>query len=496
MATDLARLHAVFDLAMRVGEGMLTNGAAASDVTSTVLRITSSSGIRNVAVQVTFDEVSLSYLHDDQSSPFTRIRAAGVRVQDFARLSAYEGVTESYIRGDVSLEEARNRAMGIVQEKPHYTFPLVVAGFAVMGGGAALSFGGDSLVVLAATLAAGLLTAVGHKLTQMRLPAFYAQAVGGLLAVLVAVGVSVIDPTEDSSVVVVACIIVLLAGLTSIGAMQDAVTGWYVTASARILETIMLTVGVVAGVRAGIILADRVGTDISVAGGVAVTLGSVVWIAVSGVLIGLGYGVGTYVPSRLLPWVAGVSAGSAVLSHAFSILVIDRVWTVAITATLAGIAAVLLARRLRAPALIFVMAGVIPLVPGSRIYRGLLALGDDVLGGTIELFNAASIALAIAAGAVFGQFVASRLIPARTRSAVSFTPVISAPFHTQRRRRMSLRPRRRRQGSTEAIAVPSTMTSELSSLPPELAESLNLEIPDHAVRSEGEGHGSDDARHT
>ena len=76
MPTDSTRLHAVFDLAMRIGEGLLTNGAAASEVTATVLRVTSSSGLRNVSVQVTFNEVTISYLADESATPFTRVRSA------------------------------------------------------------------------------------------------------------------------------------------------------------------------------------------------------------------------------------------------------------------------------------------------------------------------------------------------------------------------------------------------------------------------------------
>lgn len=492
MSTDIARLHAVFDLAMRIGEGMLTNGAAASEVTAQVLRVTSSAGLRSVAVQVTFDEVSISYLPDDVSTPFTRIRAAGTRVQDFARLTAFEEVTEGYISGEVALEEARARAAAIGQEKPHYSFALVVAGFAVMGGGAALSFGADTLVILAATLAAGLLTVIGDRLARMRLPLFYGQAVGGFAGVLVATAVSFVHPGVNSSIVVVACIIVLLAGLTSIGAMQDAVTGWYVTASARILETIMLTVGVVAGVRGGMLLADRVGADISITGSLPVTLGSALMLTVSGAVMGLGYGVGTHVPVRCLGWIAGVAAASAVIAHSLAGLDMERVWAVAAASLFVGMIAVVLARRLRAPALLFVMAGVIPLVPGSRIYRGLLGLGDDVVAGALELFGAAEIAIAIAGGAVLGQLLAARLFVARTRTAVSFTPVIAAPFTTLRRRRLSIGPRRhRRRGVTEPIVQPSTMTGEMASLPPEIADALDLEAPEHAVRTQA---GGTDAR--
>ena len=97
MPTDTARLHAVFDLAMRIGEGLLSNGAAASEVTATVLRVTSSSGLRNVSVQVTFDEVTISYLPDQLSAPFTRVRSASARVQDFSRLAAFEAVSYTHL---------------------------------------------------------------------------------------------------------------------------------------------------------------------------------------------------------------------------------------------------------------------------------------------------------------------------------------------------------------------------------------------------------------
>src|SRR5699024_10952547 len=150
--TDSARLHAVFDLAMRIGEGLLTNGAAASEVTATVLRVTSSSSLRNVSVQVTFNEVTISYLADESATPFTRVRSASARVQDVARLAAFEDSSHGYLSGDLPLEEARRQAAAIPQRQPLYRIPLVVSGFAVMGGAAALFFGAGSLVVIAATI--------------------------------------------------------------------------------------------------------------------------------------------------------------------------------------------------------------------------------------------------------------------------------------------------------------------------------------------------------
>ncbi|MGO1600177.1 MAG: threonine/serine ThrE exporter family protein [Brachybacterium sp.] len=464
MPTDSARLHAVFDLAMRIGEGLLTNGAAASEVTATVLRVTSSSGLRNVSAQVTFNEVTISYLADESATPFTRVRSASDRVQDFARLAAFEDISHGYLSGELSLDEARRQAGAIPQRQPLYRIPLVVSGFGVMGGAAALFFGAGSLVVIAATISAGLLIAIGELLARWNIPPFYSQVLGGFVAVGGAVLVALINSNVSPSIVVVSCIIVQLAGLSSISAVQDAVTGWYVTAAGRILETLMLTVGLVAGVRGGLLLAEMVGADVSVSAAMPLNFTTAVVVVISGLGMGLGYGVGTQVPARLLLFGALVASGSGIIAHLLSGVLLDRTVAVAVAASGTGLVATVLGDRLRAPALAFVMAGVIPLVPGSLIYRGLLGLGDDLGTGVAELLGAAEIAVAIAAGVVLGQLLASRLMPYFRRSGIAYTPAISSPFTTMRRRRISLGSGRIRRRRGAPMIEPSTMTGEMTAL--------------------------------
>jgi uncharacterized membrane protein YjjP (DUF1212 family)/uncharacterized membrane protein YjjB (DUF3815 family) len=472
--SDSDRLHAVFDLAMRIGVGLLTNGSAASEVTATVLQVLGSSGIRDVVVQVTFDEVALSYLPADPSKALTQVRTAGVRGQDFARLAEYEAVTDHYIAGDLGLDDALARVAAISRRRPYYPHLLVIMGFALMGGAAALSFGGSFPVVLAAALASGLLIWAIDSLAKAHVPMFFAQALAGLIGVVVASLVSFVDPTQSASIVVVACIVVALAGLASIGAMQDAITGWYVTASARILETLMLTVGLVVGVRAGLMLADVAGRQMVISDPLPLTLGNVLVLVVAGVFMGLGYGVGTQTPTRLLVWCAAVAAMSAGAAYALGGLV-QRPWAVAVAAALVGVVAVVLARWQRAPALLFVMAGIIPLVPGSRIFRGLLAMGTDMPAGAGELFGAAEIAVGIAAGATIGQMVAARVLLVRGRVGWAYTPVIAPKFATMRRRRITLPLRHRRRHDPE-VTEPSTMTGVMTALPESLRAELVQEL--------------------
>jgi uncharacterized membrane protein YjjB (DUF3815 family) len=92
-----------------------------------------------------------------------------------------------------------------------------------------------------------------------RLPPFFSQLAGAAFITLVATGVSALGAhgadillSADPTLVVVGGIILLVAGMTAVGAMQDAIDQFYVTASARFLEVAMMTGGIVLGIVAGL----------------------------------------------------------------------------------------------------------------------------------------------------------------------------------------------------------------------------------------------------
>nr|WP_275436365.1 MULTISPECIES: threonine/serine exporter family protein [Helcobacillus] len=421
---------------MRIGEIMLASGAAASEVTATMLRITASSGIRNVSVQVTFNELSVSYLPDEESTPFTRIRAVADADMDFSKLDEAEKITSDYIHGELALAEAITAAERTRSAPKRYSNALTTAGWAIMSGAAAVGFGAGTMVMLFAAITAGIIYNLLGALARRGIPMFFAQVIGGFLSVMAAILAYVIDPSVNASIVVIACIILLLAGLTSIGAMQDAITGWYITASARILQTIMLTIGVVIGVRAGLMFSTWVGVDISVSSSLPSTLASVIVVLVAGAVMGLGSSIGVQSPRRVIAVSTLLATMSSVVSFALRTVGLEQPWNVGVTALLVGCFAVIGAQRLRTPAVSMVIVGVLPLVPGSIIYRGLLALGDDPQAGALSLFTAVSVAVAISAGVVFGQLLMARLLLGLQAASTTWIPVMSAPFSTARRRRV------------------------------------------------------------
>jgi uncharacterized membrane protein YjjB (DUF3815 family) len=103
-------------------------------------------------------------------------------------------------------------------------------------------------------------------------------------------------------------------------------------------------------------------------------------------------------------WVAGaLGAGSAVASAAAAVVV--------------GFCAETLTDRLRIPPLLVAVCGIVPLLPGLAIYRGLFAIvvEADLSGGLASLVGALAIGLALAAGVSLGEYLGRPLGGRRDR---------------------------------------------------------------------------------
>src|SRR3712207_7987379 len=60
--------HAALGLALRIGESMLAVGAAAADVTATVLRIAAAHGLTSCQIDITHTSLTVSYRSEEHTS--------------------------------------------------------------------------------------------------------------------------------------------------------------------------------------------------------------------------------------------------------------------------------------------------------------------------------------------------------------------------------------------------------------------------------------------
>jgi uncharacterized membrane protein YjjP (DUF1212 family) len=409
------------DLAVQIAGCLLSAGMSANDVVVVALRITRTYGLRRVHFDVTYTSISASYYPAPGVPPITCIRTVQPDIIDYTQVRALDQLSTDIEHG-LPLSDAAATFLAIRTARRRYPGWVSMLGNAGVGVGTVLLFTASWKVLLITLISGCLLDRLLVVLGRARVPPFFSQFAGAAMMTLIAAGayaagrrgievLAGVDPT----VIVVGGIVMLVAGMTIVGAMQDAIDQFYVTASARVLEVVLLTAGIVVGIVAVLQIAFRVGAPVAISpdpvelgplgaqflGAGLICASFAVWAYADLATIALAAVIG------LLGW-AGYTATAAVGA--------GEVPANALGALAAAFVATLLIRRSSIPGFALVSAAILPLVPGLSLYNGLLQLtgtspgSGDLAAGVGTLLLAVSIALGIAAGATLGTYLGRPIV--------------------------------------------------------------------------------------
>lgn len=424
--------YEVLDLALRTGEVLLSGGAGAADVSATCVAVADACGLRGVECDITFTSISLSWQPARDAAPVTVMRLVRQRELDYTRVTAVHNLAVDLVEQRVGREEAERRLRAIASAGHPYPRAITTAGRATLAASVAVLLGAGPAVAVAAFGATVGVDLVNARLGRGGVPVFYQNVVGGLIATAVALGLVAADVGVRPGLVVAGGIVLLLPGVTLVGAVQDAITGYYVTASARAFETFLLTAGIISGIGIALSVGVRLGVPVRIADPYAAGLAEVPAQLLAAAFVAVSFAVANHAPRRTLPVTGAAGAvGWAVF------VAVDRVelsvsLAAAAAAVVIGLGSSTFAHLQKAPPLVYLAAGIIPLLPGLAIYSGMRRLADgDTLGGLTLLGQAMSVGLALAAGAILGEFLAYTARRGAPRRAVG-GPRLAGP---ERRRR-------------------------------------------------------------
>lgn len=429
----------VLELAVRIGEAMLSLGAPAADVTDAIKRVVRAFGLK-CQVDLTFTAILVSHDPGPEAPPITVLRVVTTRVPDYGRLSRVidlardvgEGAARRPDSSEPSspavttalVENAHDRLDEIVTAPHPYRRSLVTALLSLMAAGVAVLLGGGLWVALVAGATTALIDFVTTRLGRWGLPPFFLQVVGAALATGVAVLLLAVVPllpvdleTLPPSLVVASGIVVLLAGLSLVGAGDDAINGFPVTATGRVFEVFLLTLGIVVGIGSVLAAARRGGVTLDFVDMPA--NGTPLWLqAVSAGVVAGAWALASYARPRAALVVTVVAGAAWLLFIGLGHLGLGAAGASAGAAFAIGFAAESLSRRLSVPAIVTSMCGIVPLLPGLMIYRGLFGLVEEgsAGGGSQILLEAALVGVALAAGVTLGELLAQ---PMRRRIHLS-----------------------------------------------------------------------------
>ncbi|MGY1843605.1 threonine/serine ThrE exporter family protein [Modestobacter sp. SYSU DS0875] len=403
--------YRILDFALRAGEILLSGGAGAADVMATIVALARACGLDRVVCEVTFTSITLSYVRAPDVAPVTSVRLVQVRTPDYTRVTEIDNMVADLVEQRTTPEEAMARLERIRRAGHPYPRWAVAAFRATLASAIAVLMGGGALVAAVAFTTTVVVDRVAGALARRHVPDFYANALGAAFATAVAMVMMAADLGVRPSLVVASGIVLLLPGVTLVGSVQDAITGFLLTASARAFEVFVLTAGIVAGVAAVLSLADRLGMDLAISQPPATGLGELPAQFLAAVVSAAAAAAANYSPRRTIPAAGAAGALGWGAFRALDHFQFDAALSTGAAAVVVGLGAYVFAHRQRVPPLILVAAGIIPLLPGLTIYRGMLFLASGDTGtGFLLLSQAISIGLALAAGVILGSFLAQ---PAR-----------------------------------------------------------------------------------
>ncbi|MGZ4453228.1 MAG: threonine/serine ThrE exporter family protein [Nocardioides sp.] len=409
---DVREVALTLDFCTRVGELLIASGTGAADAVDTMGMVARALGLRNCDIDITFVTVAMQCQPSPDEPPITASRLVKSRAIDYEHLTRVDHLIRDVVRGDVDVRAARQRLGRITStghSRPRWAATL---GLAVMAAAVAVQLGGDGAVALLAFVSAALIDRIQLVLSRQRIPMFYQQIAGAGVASLLAVATAATPLDVDVSSAITANIVVLLAGIGLMGALQDGLSGFYITANARVLEAMLSTAGIIAGVSAGLTMASSLGVDIPVIAPGATNLQGVGLTLLGSAVGASAFAYSCYAPGRILVPIAVISA--VAMGIATALRDMGRAWPVAVAAFVIGLVAYGVAARMRVPPLVIVVPAMVPMLPGISIYRGLTLLLSDqgpnsTPEGLLALFTAVTIAVSLAAGVILGEYVAQPL---------------------------------------------------------------------------------------
>ncbi|MFF6786322.1 threonine/serine exporter family protein [Streptomyces sp. NPDC012510] len=409
----------VLDLTLRIGELLLAGGEGAEDVEAAMFAVCRSYGLDRCEPTVTFTQLSVTYQPSLVDDPVTASRIVRRRATDYNRLAAVFRLVDDLSEPEsaISLEEAYRRLAEIRRNRHPYPGWALTVASGLLAGAASLLVGGGLVVFVAAAVGAMLGDRLAWLCSGRGLPEFYQFLVAAMPPAAIGVTLTVAHVDVAASAVITGGLFALLPGRALVAGVQDGLTGFYITASARLLEVMYLFVGIVVGVLLVLYFGVKLGAELNP----DAALGSAdrpLWQLGASMLLSLTFAVLLQQErSTVLAVTLNGGVAWAVYGAMHSAGGISPVASTAVAAGVVGLFGQLLSRYRFASALPYTTAAIGPLLPGSATYFGLLGFAqNDVDAGLVSLTKAAALAMAIAIGVNLGSELFRLFLPGAARA--------------------------------------------------------------------------------
>ncbi|MCR4940374.1 MAG: threonine/serine exporter family protein [Treponemataceae bacterium] len=417
----------MIDIAIRAGSIVLENGGETYRTEGIVNKIAAALGAKTSSSFVTPTVIQFSYTDDNDHyhSAIRRITKRGVNLD---KISLIDELTRRIEKKQKTYEpRVIESLLSRIENSPVYKKPLVLFAAALSSFCFAFMFGG-SLAEACAAFMIGFILRLFLLFSQKRLfGSFSSSLLSGAISSVLTEIVFLLGFIPSTEVTLISVLMQVVPGLAIVNAIRDIIEGDLVSGAARLLDAFMVAAGLSVGAVAGLFvfkgsfqeeLARELGKSMADAASSAVEPSAQ---ALGAAIVGEKAGFVSLLVASLVAalWGGGASGFSSVYLHSKPLDILlgalcGAVGWFVFTLTggegassyLAGAFTVavlseLLGALLKTPATVYLLPGLLPLVPGGGMF---LTMRSAVNGFMEEaasyayttLFAAGSIALGIA----------------------------------------------------------------------------------------------------
>ena len=391
----------VLDCAMQAGSILLKNGAEIFRVEETVARICTHYGVESEKAFVLSNGIFLTAGSGDE--PFyakvQHIPVSGARLD---RVAAVNQLSREIEEKDLPPQEIRRRLTEI-EEMPEKPVLVKLLASAVGSGCFCCMFGGSLTDCAGAFLTGFLLYIYVLKLFTPHLSKIIGNIGGGALVTVLCMLLCRVGLGESMNYMIIGSIMPLIPGIPFTNGVRDIADGDYIAGSVRLLDAILVFVCIAAGV--GLVItgfplltegAASAAAQTTLPPAAAQTAVSTLAAAGGTVAFALLFGV----PGRFYPC-CGMIGGAGWLLYSL----LEGRFSAAAATFFAAVLVMLLSRffavREKCPVTVFLISGIIPLVPGAGIYWAAYYMVTDQLAEAADAgFAAVKAVAAIVLGIV------------------------------------------------------------------------------------------------
>lgn len=455
-------------LAMTASDQLLSMGVPANNVVSKTLDITEAYCDRPVYINISSNLITLSQPRGVKDEPLTLIRPVAMRGINNMTVQAVQKLIYEIRTGKRKLPEAEEELERILTHPRKYPAWVTPIANASIAPAAVLMFTTRPRVVILSFVIALVVDRLLAFIAARQVAPFFRQVIAAaFITVMTAViawlakeNVSFFEGM-DPTLIVVGGIMLLVSGLAFVGAIQDAIEEYYLTAAARLTHAVMLTSGIVVGILVGLYVARKIGIGIAVSPDPLQLTELNFQVAGAALLAGV-YALSVHTRLIAVLW-AGLLGGAGIMVMYASLrLDISIVPASGVAAFLVGLASTLFSRRLRTTSTSIISASILPLVPGLMLYTAIMQLTSYppshplFFRGVGTVSAVIGTALAIAAGASFGSMLGRPLHQRIThaRNTLPFTTFMRKQIRADRIATQLIRFRRPTAKKPAASKVP------------------------------------------